>query len=270
MAIFDIIDEISEKQIMKTETGEERIFGVVVGLVAENYDKDMPGRVCVTIPVRDKEANVLKWAKMVPPYSGSKWGQYFLPEKGDQVLLAFEYGQIEKPYVIGSVPKDQDSFLTKSADESNQVKKIVTRNGNEIAFEDNKEGEGKKDKISISTPGKAHTVVLDNENKKITVMDKESNCKLEMKTENGQINLIAAKKITIEVGDTIKIIMNGENGTVQVKADKILAEASKKLECKSDGNAKFSGQQTVIEASSSLKNSSNGMVTVSGSPIKIG
>lgn len=270
MAIFDIVDEISEKQITKTETGDERIFGVVVGIVAENYDEAMPGRICVNIPVRDKDANVLKWAKMVPPYSGSKWGEYFLPEKNDQVLLAFEYGNIEKPYVIGSVPRDNDSFLKKSADESNQIKRIVTRYGSEIAFEDNQEGEGEKDKISISTAGKAHTVVLDNENKKITVMDKESNCKLEMKTEDGQLKIIAAKKITIEVGDTIKIVMNGDNGTIQVKADKLMAEASKKMEYKTDGTAKFSGQQTIIEASSSLKNTSNGMVTISGSPIKIG
>ena len=60
MGLFDVIDQIAENQIMKTETGDNRIFGVVVGVVAKNYDKDMPGRVCVTIPVRDKDANELQ------------------------------------------------------------------------------------------------------------------------------------------------------------------------------------------------------------------
>lgn len=46
MSIYDIIGEISEKQATKTETGDARIYGVVVGIVAKNYDKDMPGRVC--------------------------------------------------------------------------------------------------------------------------------------------------------------------------------------------------------------------------------
>ena len=30
MGLYDIIDEIAEKQVMKTETGDQRIFGVVL------------------------------------------------------------------------------------------------------------------------------------------------------------------------------------------------------------------------------------------------
>ena len=112
MGLFDIIDEIAESQIMKTDTGDNRIFGVMVGTVAKNYDKDMPGRVCVTIPVRDTEANELQWARVAMPSHGKGWGHYFQPEVGDQVLLAFEQGNIEKPYVIGCVPKESNSFGT--------------------------------------------------------------------------------------------------------------------------------------------------------------
>ena len=110
MGLFDVIDEITEKQIVKTETGDNRIFGVMTGIVAKNYDKDMPGRICVTIPVRDNDANELKWARMVMPSSGKSWGHYFLPEVGDQVLLVFEQGNIEKPYVIGCIPKDNNKY----------------------------------------------------------------------------------------------------------------------------------------------------------------
>ena len=122
MALFDIIGAVSEKQVTKTEFGDERIYGTVVGVVAENYTQEMPGRLCVTVPVRDNDANQLKWAKMVMPYMGAGWGTYFLPEKGDQVLLVFEDGSIEKPYVIGCIPKDKDKFLTESANEQNQIK----------------------------------------------------------------------------------------------------------------------------------------------------
>ena len=90
MALFDVIDEIAEKQVLKTETGDNRIFGIVVGQVVKNYDKDMPGRVCVSIFTRDKEANELKWARVAMPSSGSKWGHYFLPEVGDHVLVCFD------------------------------------------------------------------------------------------------------------------------------------------------------------------------------------
>ena len=78
MGLYDIIDEITERQVTKTETGDNRIWGVMVGIVAKNYDPNssggggtgsnsgadaMDGRVCVTIPTRDTEANELKWAR---------------------------------------------------------------------------------------------------------------------------------------------------------------------------------------------------------------
>ncbi len=63
MGLFDVIDDIAEKQVMKTDTGDNRIFGVVIGQIAKNYDKDMPGRVCVCVPVRDEDANELQWAQ---------------------------------------------------------------------------------------------------------------------------------------------------------------------------------------------------------------
>jgi uncharacterized protein involved in type VI secretion and phage assembly len=97
MALYDIIDEIAGKKVTKSDTGDTRINGIIIGLVAKNYDKDMPGRVCVTVPTRDKEANELQWARLIQPSSGTGWGHYFLPEAGDQVALAFEGGNIEKP-----------------------------------------------------------------------------------------------------------------------------------------------------------------------------
>ena len=110
MGLYDVIDDIAEKQVMKTDTGDNRILGVVIGQIVKNYDKDMPGRVCVAVPVRDQSANELQWVRVAMPSGGSGWGHYFLPEAGDQVLLAFEQGNIEKPYVIGCIPKDSDQI----------------------------------------------------------------------------------------------------------------------------------------------------------------
>ena len=80
MGLYDIIDEITERQVTKTETGDNRIWGVMVGIVAKNYDPNsaaaggtssgtdaMDGRVCVTIPTRDKDANELRWARVAMP-----------------------------------------------------------------------------------------------------------------------------------------------------------------------------------------------------------
>lgn len=270
MALFDIIDDIAEKQVTKTDTGDNRIFGVVIGTVAKNYDKDMPGRVCVTVPVRDAEANELKWARVASLSSGSGWGHYFLPEVGDQVLLVFEQGNIEKPYVIGCIPKDSDQFLKKAVDEKNQYKKIITKNGNTIYFEDNKEGEGEKDKIRIETAKTGHRIELDNEKKVILISDKEGKNKLEMKTENGQMELVAEKKLTIKVGENIELILNGSNGMTQLKTGKFKVDANETVNVAANSNMKLNGGNVTVEANATLKLESSGAVTIGGTPIKIG
>ena len=270
MGLYDVIDDIAEKQVMKTDTGDNRILGVVIGQIVKNYDKDMPGRVCVAVPVRDQSANELQWVRVAMPSGGSGWGHYFLPEAGDQVLLAFEQGNIEKPYVIGCIPKDSDQILKKSVDEDNQYKKIVTRNGNTLYFEDNKEGDGEKDKIRILTAQGGHRIELDNEKKMILLSDQDGSNLIRMKTEDGQMEITAQKKLTIKVGDNIELILNGSNGAVSLKASKINIEASGNMDVKSNSAMKLQAGNLSVEANASLKLSSTGPASLAGTPIKLG
>ena len=270
MGLFDVIDQIAENQMMKTETGDNRIFGVMVGTVAKNYDQDMPGRVCVTIPVRDEEANELKWARVAMPSHGKNWGMYFQPEIGDQVLLAFEQGNIEKPYIIGCVPKDSNSFLKKAHHKDNQYKKITTKNGNSIIFEDNVQGEGGKDKITIQTAQESHSILLDNENNKIVIRDKENKNSIEMKTANGNIKIQAETKLEIQVGENIRLSLNGNTGGVTLECNKLTVETSGNATIDTTGSLKAKGATISLEASSILKAASSGAAMISGSPIKIG
>jgi uncharacterized protein involved in type VI secretion and phage assembly len=270
MALYDIIDEIAGKQQTKTDTGDPRSYGAMIGIVAKNYDKDLKGRVCVSIPTRDNEANELKWVRVAYPSGGKTWGQYFLPEVGDQVLLVFENGNIEKPYIIGCVSKDGDKFLSGSVDADNQFKRIVTKNGNMIKFEDNKEGEGDKDKITITTAKSAHTVLMDNEKKLISITDNKGENKIDMKTEDGVIDIKAKSRLTIKVGDNISLILNGESGGVKLECSDLTISASQKMSVKTDGMLKVEGAQVSSKASSMYKLESGGMVSITGSPIKVG
>ncbi|MDR1321806.1 MAG: phage baseplate assembly protein V [Gracilibacteraceae bacterium] len=270
MSLYDIIDEISERQAGKTETGDTRIHGVTLGVVAKNYDKDMPGRICVTVPTRDKDKNELKWARQAWPASGDKWGHYFLPEVGDQVLLAFEGGNIEKPYVIGCVPRDGAKFLSGSVDADNKIKRIMTKHGSVISFEDHKDGDGAKDKILVETAGKSHQFLLDNENKVMRLSDKAKENMIEIQTESGQMKIKVKSRLTLEVGDRVKIVLNGESGAVKLEAGEFSVEVSNQFQVKSDGMVRMKGTQMSLNASSMFKAESGGMVDIAGAPIKIG
>jgi len=286
MGLYEIIDEITERQVTKTETGDNRIWGVMVGIVAKNYDPDsskaggsssgvnaMDGRVCVTIPTRNKDANELKWARVAMPSGGSKWGHYFLPEVGDQVLLAFEGGNIEKPYVIGCVPKATDAFLKDSVDKENQFKRIVTRHGTKIVFEDNSTDEkGLKDKLTIETAQQKLQILMDNENEKIRIGDKAKEDFLEMTTTEGSGTLMVQikSKITLKVGDKITMTLNGESGAVSIQADSISLEGTNRVQLKSDSSIKAEGAQIGVNGSSSLKLESGGMASLAGSTVSVG
>lgn len=272
MSLYDIVDEITAKQVTKTEFGENRILGLMTGIVTENYDKKMRGKVRVKISVRDEHANVLKWARVVLPAGGQNWGHYFIPEKGDQVLLAFEEGNMEKPYVIGCIPRDNSRLLSDCADEHNQYKTIQTRHGSAVTFVDSKDSEeGDKDKILIQTAKELHRLELDNEKNQITISDKDGANAIVMKAEHGRMEVKAEKKLVIQVGDSIKITMNGENGAVELTCSTLKGQAGKALKLETDGSGSIKASAgLVLEGGSQAKISSSGQTALEGSLIKIG
>ena len=242
----------------------------MIGIVAKNYDRDMPGRICVEIPTRDNKANELKWARVAMPYSGTQWGFYFLPEIGDQVLLAFEQGNIEKPYVIGSIPKDNNKFLRQSADEHNQFKNIMTKNGNLIAFEDEATGKGAKDSIRIKTATEEHRLELDNARHVIRLSDKNGRNSVEMLTETGHMTIKAEKILKIQVGTTIELTLNGNNGTISLSGTKLDLDLKNSIVAQANASIKTTAANISQEANGMMKITSNGLVNVQGNPIKLG
>ncbi|MCR5597471.1 MAG: phage baseplate assembly protein V [Lachnospiraceae bacterium] len=277
MELFDIISDISVAETQKTETGDNRIYGVLLGTVQNKYDAKMPGRVCVNVTTKDQEQDqMLMWVRVAQPSSGSKWGHYFLPEVGDQVLLAFEQGNIERPYIIGCVPKyDKDQFIKGVVDENNKTKAITTKHGSTITFTDDNEAEdGTKDKIRIETAANAHIVELDNDKGMITIADKDKKNSIVIKTadDNGNIAIQTEKKLTIKVGNSIELTMNDSSGTVNLKCTKFVVDSSgtgAKVELKTSGEFSASGR-TFKGAGSASTTVGDGAssTTVTGSMIK--
>lgn len=274
MDFYDIMDEIAAKQTTKSETGDNLIRGVVIGTVAQNYAPQMPGRICVKIPMRDDEANELRWARVAMPSSGRSWGHYFLPEIGDQVLLAFEHGSIEKPYVIGCVPKDSTPFVMDAANAvyaaDNSKKCITTRNGNTIEFIDGVDTTGTMDKIKIETAGKKHVFEMDNQTGKILISDLAKQNRISINTTSGVMKIDALSQLTIKVGETITLKMNGASGSVSLECAKLKISAAGSMKCETPGRMAVSGGNIAVNASSVLDASSAGLTSIGGSPVKIG
>lgn len=272
MGLYDIFDDISKKQVIKTDTGDNRIFGVMVGNVTENYDMAHPGMVCVEIPVRDKTANVLKWAKVAFLAAGKKWGSYWLPEIGDEVLVCFEQGNIEKPYVIGCVPKSESVLLKKSVDARNKLKELRFQNGMYLSVEEDLENEGNADTITLSTSQGKLFFTIQNENQEVLIKDKESENMIMMvgSDDRGLISIKAKKKLQIKIGEEISFTMNGDTGTVSLECKNFMIKTDSNFKVDSQSSIILNGQTTSVSAGNVFKVDSSGPVKIAGSPIKLG
>jgi len=92
-----------EETLDRAESGEQgtsRFHGVAVGKVISVTDPLMLGRVQVQLPFIDS-LDLSPWARVAVPMAGMLRGMYFIPGLNDEVLVAFEQGDINVPYIIG-------------------------------------------------------------------------------------------------------------------------------------------------------------------------
>jgi uncharacterized protein involved in type VI secretion and phage assembly len=110
---------------------DEIMNGVVPAIVSNTQDEEKLGRIKVNFPWLADNSET-DWVRVMSPFAGSSRGFFFLPEVGDEVLVAFQKGNINAPYVIGSLW----SNIAKPPDENNYIKIIKTNCGHTITLDD--------------------------------------------------------------------------------------------------------------------------------------
>jgi len=105
-----------------------------MGRVVENADPLGLGRVRVQMMWQESGSEKTPWIRLLQPHSGSGKGFYFVPEIGEEVLVGFQGGNAEKPYVIGTQynGKEKSGY----ADKENNIKAVHTRSGTKIILND--------------------------------------------------------------------------------------------------------------------------------------
>lgn len=184
--------------------------GVYTGIVSNNQDPDEMGRIKIKYPWRseDDESN---WIRTSTVMSGDDQGVWFLPEVGDEVLIVFGGGDINRPYVIGSLWNKNANPPESNSDGSNNIRKIKSRSGHEIIFDDN--NKEKKEKLEIHT-NSGHKIVLDDSQgeEKIEIKDKTEKNRILFDSVKNSINIessmelkLKADKVEIEGTSTLTL-----------------------------------------------------------------
>lgn len=102
--------------------------------VMSNEDPAGLGRIQVAFAWQKAKGGTTPWIRMVNPHTGGGKGFYFIPETGEEVLVGFEGGNAEKPFVIGSMYSGSAS--SGYATQGNNNKVIHTRSGTKMVFND--------------------------------------------------------------------------------------------------------------------------------------
>jgi len=156
----------------------------------------------------------------------------FLPEVHDEVLVAFEHGDVRRPYVIGALWNGQDAtpISQSDAEASGKVKQRVIKShlGHIITIDDSDDKPG----ISIVDKTGKNKIVIDSSAKKISI------------EADGEIDIKAAQKVNV-------------TGTSEVSV-------------KSDSNVKVeAGAELTLKATAGIKMDGGAQVEIKGGMVKI-
>jgi len=189
---MNLLELLNDKEDAHAVTG--RVYGVVVGVVTNNQDPEKLGRVKVVYPwLSNSEES--HWARIATLMAGQDRGSFYLPEVDDEVLLAFEHGDVRFPYVLGMLWNGKDTPRYDNGDGKNDKRVITSRSGHEFVFDDNEQ----QGKVVIHTR-KNHVITLDDAagGEKISVVDKTGSNSVVIDSNQNSIAVKSAMKLTIE------------------------------------------------------------------------
>jgi phage protein D len=201
--------------------GGPPIYGVVIAEVTDVRDPQKLARVKLKFPWLS-ETYESDWVRVTYPGAGKKRGLVLIPEVNDEVLVAFEHGDVRRPYVIGGLFNGKD-MPVKYVDEFDRstgavdIRHFHSRSGQEIFFSDGADVQG----ITIQTSKAKQIVSLDETNREILIEN------------NGSISIR---------GGSVFV----EGGTVKIKA-------SGQLELSGDGGVKLSSGGVVEISGAQVK-----------------
>lgn len=239
------------------ETIEKRSVrsGITLAKITNIKDPKNLGRVKCAYITSDQDAGETGWIHCLTLLGGDQYGTFFHPNVGDVVALAFENGDIHRPFVIGSLWVGDPKPPLTVRDGKNEEYRFITPNKSYADFSDT---EG-KEKITVSTP-KNRRVILDDGEGEIIVTDGKNLVSISEKT--GVTEIKCDKKLTVKVGGGVTIECDGTAGTLKIKANKEITMSTAQLSAKASGTAEVSGN-----GSAAVK--SGGMLTLKGSVTKI-
>ena len=171
--------------------GEPRYFGLYPAIVTDVVDARPLGRIQVKFPWLGQAGETVRaWATLLTPYADDKQGLWVLPAVNTQVVVAFEAGDVNRPYIVGSCWNGKEK-TPETAAKPNDLRVFRSRAASLLEFDDTSGAA----KVTLSMKS-GHRVVLDDAAKTVTVRH----------ANGGEIVMDQAGTITIRANDSVDIV----------------------------------------------------------------
>jgi uncharacterized protein involved in type VI secretion and phage assembly len=210
--------------------GGQPINGVVMAIVTDNNDPNNTARVKLKFPWLD-DSYESDWARLAQLGAGPNSGTLWIPEVNDEVLVAFEHGDIRRPYVVGNLYNGVDTpNLGSGLFDNGKVKRrgFISRKGHQFIFFDD--------------PNKAG----------IAFISSDGNLKISLNETNSEIHISSQGKVHVESQQDMTF---ESQANLNLKAQQgIKLEAGNSLDLKGTAGATLDGgPQLEVKASGQLK-----------------
>ncbi|RAV27886.1 type VI secretion system Vgr family protein [Sinomicrobium soli] len=221
-------------------------------VVIDNNDPKGMGRVRVKFYWGHEST----WIRMVQPYGGSGKGFYFIPEKDEEVLISFEGGNAEKPYITGTLYNGNEVSGYATAD--NDVKVIHTRSGHIIKLDDTKGAEN----ITV-TDKNNNSIFIDTANNNIEVTANET---MTLNAKNLLLNV--QEDMNIQVGNNKTETIAQDHSVTTTNTLEIIS-GNKTVQV-SETYEQSSSEATIVTLSGDMNIKGAGLATFQGgSDVKV-
>ncbi|WP_435210111.1 phage baseplate assembly protein V [Streptomyces sp. bgisy034] len=264
-------------EIFDYPTGQETapagggFLGVVIGIVRNNRDPQGLGRVKVELPWL-ADGTLTDWARVAVPMAGPGTGFFFLPEPDDEVLVAFEHGNPEVPYVVGALwnGKDRPPVTEPPVTEPAVTESPVTESPvTESPAAESPAAESPAAESPVTEPPVTEPPATDNDGRKgisdIRVIRSRSGHVIRLTDTDGEEAIEIVDK---NAGNSIVISTKDNRITITAAADVVIS-AGGKLRLSGNGVEIVSEADVNIQAKSSLAAKSSGRLDIKGSQVNI-
>jgi len=167
--------------------------GVYPAVVIDNVDPANSGRVQVRLPQLSGagEESHEAWARVATLMAGNNRGTWFMPDVNDEVLVAFEGGDVRLPYVIGALWSGTH-LPPETMDTDNTKKLLRSRSGVKITLDD----QSGQQSLIVETPG-GQKIMLKDGPGSVEITDTSGNS---VRLEPSGVTVNSSAKVTINAG----------------------------------------------------------------------